>query len=267
MTGLNAVWLVVFAALGASFGSFSAMLLSRKTLDLKALSKPSRCDSCGKQIAWQSNLPVLSWLLLRGKCSSCKAQIPIGFWLIEISTSVAFGSLWMAASPDILLAAGLCILFVVTLIIALWDLETLKIPNQLVLMALAVAAVLGASVAISSASASALFSALIGAISYSGLLWLTRVIKPGGMGLGDVKLAIPLGAVSGLFAPQLIATSIFLAFLCGAIVGVGQIAIGKATSKSTMPFGPWMVLGFWLSLISGDQLWSAYLEVIASVVS
>lgn len=267
MTELSEIGLLVFAILGASFGSFSGMLLSRKTFDLKVLSKPSNCDSCGKPIAWYLNLPLVAWPMLMGKCANCKARIPIRYWLIEVSTAIAFSLLWLAATPNLLLATFLSALFVVTLIIAFWDIDTMKIPNQLVLVAIAISVALGVCQSLTNAGPSSIVFGLFGAFSYSALLWLTRVIKPGGMGLGDVKLAIPLGAVSGLFGLELIATSIFLAFLCGAVVGVAQIAIGKATSKSKMPFGPWMVVGFWLSLIFGGKLWSTYLEVIASVVS
>lgn len=267
MAELSAFGVLLFAILGASFGSFSAMLLSRKTLELKVLSKPSKCDSCGKPIAWYRNLPLVAWPMLRGKCANCKARIPIRYWLIEISTAIAFSLLWLASAPNLLLAAFLSALFVVTLLIAFWDIDTMKIPNRLVLVAIAISVALGVNQSLANPGSSSLVYGLVGAFCYSALLWLTRVMKPGGMGLGDVKLAIPLGAVSGLFGLQLVATSIFLAFLCGAAVGVGQIALGKASSKSTMPFGPWMVLGFWLSLIFGGKLWSAYLEVIASVVS
>lgn len=267
MSELALLSLATYIILGASFGSFIAMLVSRRSLKLAVLAKPSTCDSCHSKIAWYKNIPLLSWPVLGGKCSHCKASIPIRYWLIELLTAIAFTVLWFSWSSNMTILGSLAAFLVVTMVISYWDIDTMKIPNPLVLIALAIAVVLGIAVWLADARSSTLISGLLGALSYSGLLGLVRLIKPGGMGLGDVKLALPLGAVSGFFGLELVAVSIFLAFLCGALIGLSLIALGKATQKSRMPFGPSMVLGFWLSLIFGEQLWGAYLEVIASVVN
>jgi leader peptidase (prepilin peptidase)/N-methyltransferase len=207
--------------------------------------------ACGERIAWYDNVPVLSWLLLRGRCRHCKAAIAWVYPAVELTTAVlvagcvlAFGVTW-----DALLASFFCAVLVV---ISATDLEHRIIPNRVVVPAAAV--VLVAQTVLHPSPEWAL-----GALGASGFLFAAAVVYPAGMGMGDVKLALLMGAMLGRVVPVALMLGMVLALVPSVVLLARH---GAAARKMGIPFGPFLALGSVLALFWGDRLLDAYLSFL-----
>jgi leader peptidase (prepilin peptidase)/N-methyltransferase len=242
----------VFAFLGGLvLGSFVTVVAHRVPRGESIVGPRSRCPRCGTQIAAYDNLPLFSWLLLRGRARCCGAAISPRYPLTEL----ALGLLYMATVLVLWDDPGeiaLGLVFVTTLLaITLTDLERRIIPNRILL----VAAVLGVAIAAATDPGS-LAERAIAAAGAGGLLFLAALAYPRGMGLGDVKLA----AVMGLFLGRNVAPAILVALLAGSLVGLAMMARhGAAARKQAIPFGPFLALGGVVGMLAGDQLVDWYL--------
>jgi leader peptidase (prepilin peptidase)/N-methyltransferase len=243
---------VAFAFLGGLLaGSFITVVAHRVPRGESIVGPRSRCPGCGAQIAAYDNLPVLSWLALRGRARCCGERISPRYPLTELALAALYAVtvvvLWDDAGE---IALGL--IFVTTLLaVTLTDLERRIIPNKI----LFVAAVLAVAVAAVSDPGS-LPERLAAAAAAGGLLFLAALAYPRGMGLGDVKLA----ATMGLFLGRNVAPAIFVALLAGSLVGLAMIARhGAAARKQGIPFGPFLALGGVVGLLAGDELIDWYL--------
>jgi leader peptidase (prepilin peptidase)/N-methyltransferase len=237
---------------GMVTGSFVGVVAHRVPRGLSIVGPRSVCDSCGTQIAAYDNVPVLSWLLLRGRCRNCDARIPLRYPLVELAVGVAFAATAIVLYDDpAQLALGL--IFVAMLAaITLTDLERGIIPNA-VLLAGTVAAV----ALVAATDPSSFPERAIAAGAAGGFLLVIVVAYPRGMGMGDVKLA----AVMGLYLGSSIAPALLIAVLAGTIVGVRMmVGQGSGARKSAVPFGPFLALGGVVALLAGDQLIDAYLN-------
>ena len=241
-----------FAFLGGLLaGSFVTVVAHRVPRGESIVGPRSRCPACGAQIAAYDNVPVLSWLLLRGRARCCGAAISPRYPLAELALGVLYAAtvlvLWDEPGE---VALGL--VFVTTLVaVTLTDLERRVIPNRVLL----VAAVLGVAVAAATDPGS-LPERAAAAAGAGGLLFLAALAYPRGMGLGDVKLA----AVMGLFLGRNVAPAILVALLAGSLVGLAMIARhGAAARKRAIPFGPFLALGGVVGLLAGDELVDWYL--------
>jgi leader peptidase (prepilin peptidase)/N-methyltransferase len=237
---------------GMVTGSFVGVIAHRLPRGLSIVGPRSVCDSCGAQIAAYDNVPVLSWLLLRGHCRHCDARIPARYPLVELAVGVAFAATAIVLRHDpAQLALGL--VFVAMLAaITLTDLERRVIPN-VILLAGAVAAL----VLVAATDAASLPERLIAAAAAGGVLLVFGLAYPRGMGMGDVKLA----AVMGLYLGAAVAPGLLIAVLAGALVGVGvMLSQGAEARKVAVPFGPFLALGGVVALLAGDQLIDAYLN-------
>jgi leader peptidase (prepilin peptidase)/N-methyltransferase len=244
---------IALFVLGCVIGSFVTVLAHRIPRGESWTGGRSRCPSCGKQVRARDNIPVVSWLLLRGRCRECGARISVAYPLAE----AGLGILW-AATYLILddadawqLALGL-VLCAVLVAITLTDLELRVIPNKLVLAG-AVAAV--AIVAIGDASSlpdRALAAAIAG-----GVLFVVAIAHPRGMGMGDAKLV----AMMGLYLGRAVAPAVVIGFLVGALVGGALILRhGSGARKQAIPFGPFLALGGVIGLWFGDEIVDWYLD-------
>lgn len=236
---------------GLIAGSFTTVVAHRVPRGESIVGPRSRCPACGAQIAARDNVPVLSWLLLRGRARCCGAAIAARYPLTEL----ALGALYAATALVLWddpgeLALGL--VFVTTLVaVTLTDLERRIIPNRILL----VAAVLGVAIAAATDPAS-LPERAIAAAAAGGLLFAAALAYPRGMGLGDVKLA----AVMGLFLGRSVAPAILVALLAGSLAGLALIARhGAGARKMAIPFGPFLALGGVVGLLAGSQLVDWYL--------
>jgi leader peptidase (prepilin peptidase)/N-methyltransferase len=240
---------------GLLAGSFVSVVAHRVPRGESIVGPRSRCPSCGAQIAAYDNIPIVSWLILRGRARCCGARISLRYPLVEATLGVIYAVtvliLWDEPAE---LALGL--VFVTMLAaVTLTDLEKRIIPNRV----LAVSAI--AAVAIVAATDPAgLSEHAIAAGAAGGLLFAAALAYPRGMGLGDVKLA----ATMGLFLGRAVAPAILVALLAGSLVGLAMIARhGAGARKQAIPFGPFLALGGVVGLLAGDQLVDLYLDTFS----
>jgi leader peptidase (prepilin peptidase)/N-methyltransferase len=237
--------------LGAIFGSFFNVVAHRLPRG-ESLSKPrSRCPSCGTQIRALDNVPVLSWLALRGRCRGCAAPISPRYPLVEAGTAAlcALVVLVVGANREAVVGVVLVLLLVpITLI----DLETQRIPNVLTYSGAVLAVALVAGL-----QPEALTEHLIAGAAAGLFLFVAWFAYPSGMGLGDVKLALVLG----LFLGRAVAPAMMVALVSGTLVGAAVMArVGVERGRKTkVPFGPFLALGGLVGVLAGDALVDWYL--------
>jgi leader peptidase (prepilin peptidase)/N-methyltransferase len=269
---MTAYLLVCAGVVGLLIGSFLNVVAYRVPAGLSIVSPGSACPGCGNAIAARDNIPLISWVLLRGRCRNCDMRIPARYPLVEGATAVAFvlaalpfaGRLTATADPRLTVAAGLELvaflyLAAISVVLAVIDLDLWRLPDRIVLPAYAVGAALLGSAGILRQDPAALGLAVAGAgaaFLFFGLLHLV-----GGMGLGDVKLAGVLGLFLGYLGVAQLTVGIAAGFLVGAVVGVAMIAGRRSSRKSRIPFGPWMLAGAWIGVLAGQPLASAYLRL------
>jgi leader peptidase (prepilin peptidase)/N-methyltransferase len=264
--------------LGLAFGSFANVLIFRRGVATSSLNLPSSCVTCGKQILRRNNVPVLSWLWLRGRCRFCQARISRVYPLVELATAglfVLFANLPSAALVSAFDSLDINrILSAVSVLAVLWwlacagvalaviDFQTLRLPNGLILsVAIASVAGLGFST-LMTGDWNALFRALVG-VAISGLIYgVIILVSPSGMGLGDLKLAMVLGFYLGWFGWGALFMGLLLAFILGSIFGLALIVARRAQKRTAIAFGPWMILGAFLALGFGEHLWTSYLQFL-----
>jgi leader peptidase (prepilin peptidase)/N-methyltransferase len=239
---------------GLMAGSFVTVVAHRVPRGESIVGPRSRCPGCGAQIAAYDNVPVVSWVLLRGRARCCGEPISARYPLTELGLGALYAAtvavLWGDGGAEI--ALGL--VFVTMLVaVTLTDLEQRIIPNKILL----VFAVLGVVIA-AFADPGSLPERAIAAVAAGGLLFLAALAYPRGMGLGDVKLA----ATMGIFLGRDVGPAILVALLAGSLVGLTMIAReGAAARKKAIPFGPFLALGGVVGLLVGDQIVSWYLGI------
>jgi leader peptidase (prepilin peptidase)/N-methyltransferase len=236
---------------GLTAGSFVTVVAHRVPRGESIVGPRSRCPECGAQIAAYDNVPVVSWLALRGRARCCGAAISPRYPLTELALGALYAAtvlvLWGEPTE---IALGLVFVTVLAAV-TLTDLERRIIPNKILLVG-AVAAVAIAAVG----DPGSLPERAIAAAAAGGLLFVAALAYPRGMGLGDVKLA----ATMGLFLGREVGPAIFVALLAGALVGVGMIAVeGASARKRAIPFGPFLALGGVVGLLYGSELVDWYL--------
>ncbi|PKN13457.1 MAG: prepilin peptidase [Deltaproteobacteria bacterium HGW-Deltaproteobacteria-4] len=247
------VYLLVFS-LGACIGSFLNVCIYRIPAGLSIVHPPSRCPQCGTQIRWWQNIPIVSWLFLRGKCATCKVKISTRYLLVEILTGLLFLKIFMmfAIHPATLVfwafAAALVILTFI-------DLDHQIIPDVISLPGV----ILGFStVALTPLTWS---DSILGILLGGGSLWLIAIIyefltKNEGMGGGDIKLLAMIGAFLGWKA---ILPVIFISSCLGTLVGVPLMLRQGASGKLAIPFGPFLSAAALIWFFYGGLLLRWYL--------
>jgi leader peptidase (prepilin peptidase)/N-methyltransferase len=238
---------------GLALGSFATVVAHRVPRGESVIGGRSRCPGCGAQVAAYDNVPVLSWLALRGQCRNCGERISPRYPLTELATAALFAATALVLGTDDLgeltLGLALCALLV---IITLTDLERRLIPNAVLLVGAAVAVALAAVTDVAS-----LPERFAAAVAAGGFLFCIALAYPRGMGMGDVKLA----AVMGLFLGRDVAPALLVGFGAGALVGLAMMARkGAAARKQAIPFGPFLALGGIVGLWYGDAIVAWYLN-------
>jgi len=244
---------LAMALLGLLLGSFAGVVAYRVPRGESPIGGRSMCDECGTEIAAYDNIPVVSWLVLRGRCRNCGASIPARYPLVELGLALAFAAAYLVLEPDGTAEVVLgCVFLFVLAIITLTDLEQRIIPN----VVLAPAAVAAIVITVIGDSDLLVQRLLAGAIA-GGVLLLVAMLYPRGMGMGDVKLA----AVMGLYLGRAVGPALLFGFLIGAIYGLALIAMrGAEARKTAVPFGPFLALGGVVGLLAGDEIVDWYVD-------
>jgi leader peptidase (prepilin peptidase)/N-methyltransferase len=242
--------LIVFLA-GLAAGSFATAVAYRVPRGMPIAAARSQCPACDAQIAAYDNVPLFSWLLLRGSARCCGAPISPRYPLTELGVGLLFVATALVYRHDPAEAAIGLVFVTVLAIVTLTDLERRIIPNKVLI----VGAALCLAIAIPTDPAG-LSERAIAAAAAGGLLFLVVLAYPAGMGLGDVKLT----ATMGLFLGRAVAPAVLVALLAGSVVGLALIARhGARARKMAIPFGPFLALGGVVGLLVGDQLIDLYL--------
>jgi leader peptidase (prepilin peptidase)/N-methyltransferase len=245
---VNAAAAVVLVAPGLALGSFLNVVASRLPLRRSVVSPGSACMSCEQPIAWYDNVPLVSYVLLRGRCRSCGVRIGLRYPAVELATGllIAASVLRFGLTADAVVAAVFCAALVA---VSATDLEHRIVPNRIVLPAAVV--LLAAQTALHPSPEWA-----IAAVAASGFLLSAALVYPAGMGMGDVKLALVLGAVLGRTVPVAMMVGMVAALLPSLVLVAKH---GGKARKMGIPFAPFLALGGLVALFAGGPLLDAYL--------
>jgi len=264
------ITIFILFILGAAVGSFLNVVISRSEAGESWVTGRSHCDHCRRQITWYDNIPILSYLLLRAKCRYCRKPIALTHPVVELLVASLF--VWWYASgtffftltqhPFVSIQPLFWLLVGVVLIaILVADLRYLIIPDTFVVL------LMGLTVCYRLALVSSgimriydLQLAILGmalAVLFIWSLWFFT--KGRGMGFGDVKLVAPLALLLGW--PK-IGVGLFLSFIFGAVIGVLLVALGKKKFGGVIPFGPFLILGTFVSLVWGDVIFGWYISLL-----
>ncbi len=260
MTAVEIVFRVaVFVPFGLVFGSFLTVVIHRVPAEESLVRPRSRCPECGTTLRAVDNIPVVSWVSLRGRCHACRARIPVIYPLTELAT----GALFAAAAlrhADWWLAALLGPFLGVLVALAVIDARTKKLPNAIVYPSLAIAAAYLVVARLAGAGLD-LLDAGLGFLAYGGGLLVIAFISPKGMGMGDVKLAALIGLVLGALGLEYVAVAAGLGILFG---GVGAIValLRGAGRKHGLPFGPFLAAGAVVASFLAPQIADLYLGLL-----
>lgn len=247
------------ALIGLAFGSFLTVVVDRVPKKESIVSPRSRCPSCDAEIRNRDNIPVLSWLLLRGRCRACHARIPARYPVLEAGTAVLFAGA-AVTYQQIYVAGILCAFCAVMLAVAAIDLEHRIIPNKITYPALPVFAV---AIVVGWATGQGLdpVRALIGALMYGGTFLVIAFIVPRGLGMGDVKLTTLIGLVMGSLGLRFVGVAAGSAILIGGIGGIVALLAGRGR-KSQVPYGPFLVAGAFVATFWGERIAAWYLRAL-----
>ncbi len=250
--------------LGLAVGSFLNVVIWRVPRALSTVSPRSSCPRCGAAITSRDNVPLLSWLVLRGRCRDCKAPISARYPLVELSTAAAFAALAIYLGDALELLPVYLYLAALTIALTLIDIEHHRLPDRIVLPALVVTPALLAVASFDPVpwDGGALVRALIGGAALSAAYFLMMIAYPQGMGFGDVKLAGVLGMFLAWHGWAQLLVGAFASFVLGGLFALVLLLVGRAGRRSKVPFGPWMLLGSWVGVLAGEGLGSWYLNLV-----
>ena len=246
----------VAALFGLLIGSFLNVVVARLPQGISLVTPRSRCPHCLLEVRPQDNIPVFSWLLLRGECRGCHQPISARYPLVEAGTAVALAAVAAvhADDPAKLALGAVLVLFLIPM--ALIDADHRIIPNRLTGPAAVCAIALGLWLDPGGET-----GRLIAGAAAGGFFLLAALARPGGMGMGDVKLA----GVLGLFLGPAVAVALMVALVTGTAVGVAVIARKGAVEgrRTAVPFGPFLALGGAVAVLAGEPLLELYLGTLA----
>ena len=246
---MNAAVAAFTLAPGLALGSFLNVVAARVPLRRSVVRPASACMSCGRELAWHDNVPLLSYALLRGRCRSCGTKISLLYPAVELTTALLVGAcvLRFGVTGRAAVAAFFCAVLVA---ITATDLTHRIVPNRIVLPAAAI--VLVAQTALAPTPEWAL-----GAFGASFFLFAAALAYPAGMGMGDVKLALLMGAALGRYVPVALMAGMISALVPSVVLLARH---GSAARKMGIPFAPFLALGSVLALFAGAPILHAYLS-------
>ncbi|MFE4725375.1 prepilin peptidase [Microbacterium sp. NPDC056736] len=275
------IFLVLLAGIvGLVIGSFLNVVAYRVPAGI-SLMRESRCPRCETPIKPWHNVPVIGWIALRGRCATCNAAISARYPLVEAITGVTFALVtWSGlaqgrAQTDaystnysgatlfafVLIVVAFLYFASISVALTLIDLETHRLPNGIVLPSYVVAGVLFTVASWLLGDWAALLRAASGMVILYVFYFLLRLVRPGGMGGGDVKLAGVIGLHLGWLGWGVLVVGAFAAFVFGGVFGIALMAVRRADRKTAIPFGPWMILGAWTGVFTGEVVGQWYTDL------
>lgn len=261
-------------ALGLAIGSFLNVVAWRVPRGESVVAPASACPNCGHAIRPYDNVPVLSWLALRGRCRDCAVPISPRYPVVEAITGVLFVLVAVMMGPTIVAATSATDAWAAALVLvahlalagfgvalAAIDLDTHRLPDALVVPLIATALILFTAAWIVGGDGQAMVRALVGMLAMSGAYAALWFAKPGAMGAGDVKLAVALGLFLGWGGWGALVVGFIAAFAIGSAAGAILIMRGRIDRRGGIPFGPSMIAGAWVGIVFGAPLAGAYLRL------
>ncbi len=247
---ITAFWSIIAGLLGAALGSFGNVVIHRLPRGESLVRPPSSCPACGAPIRSKDNIPIVSYVLLRGRCRNCNATISPRYAIVEAAAAgLAVASVLRFEAGD--RAAFAALTSITLLVLAAIDLEHRRLPNAIVLPATAVAAIwVILRAALTGEWGPAAEAFLCGAAGFA-LLFLIAVASRG-MGFGDVKLAGFIGLATGSFGWRVTVLGVFAGFILGGLAAVALVLAGRKGRKETIPFGPALAAGAVLAIFAGE---------------
>lgn len=252
--------IIIIILFGLAWGSFLNVVIYRLPRDMSLLKPPSSCPQCGEKIKFYDNIPIFSYLFLRGKCRHCKAKIPLSYFLVELLTPLSFILLYSQHSLSFLFFAS-CIFTSALIALGFIDFYHQVLPDVITLPGLALALIYSLF-----RQDLNLTQSLIGAVSGAGFLlfvygayYLLR--KKEGLGMGDVTMMLLIGAFLGW---RLVLFTLILASFSGALVGVFFISFKKKDLQYSLPFGTFLAPAAFAALLWGEKIIQAYLSLYKS---
>lgn len=246
---------LVAGLLGLVVGSFLNVVIYRVPLRRSVVWPASQCPECGEAIEPKDNVPLLSYVLLRGRCRSCKARISVRYPLVEALTGALFAAAAYEFGLSLRLLSALVLICALVALAGI-DLEHQLLPNIIV----GPISLVGFALSVLE-NPENWWIYPISAFAVAGGLFALAVAYPGGMGMGDVKMGGMLGAFLGPYA----GLAVFLGALFGALVGGTLMSLGRMERRSALPFGVFMALGGIVTLFVGPRLWGFYMYLVAGV--
>ncbi len=252
----SALTWVTLVVLGACFGSFATVLESRVPDGKSIVTPGSQCPNCKRELRWNENIPILGFFLLGGKCKGCGLKISSKYPLIEFTTALLFVSAFTPGPAPQLGMAHLATaaIAIVTVPLFLIDIKLYRLPNLLTYSSAIAVTIFAVTQAVITGDWVAFMWTMLCGLIPAFLLFLIAVFSKNGMGLGDVKLVVSLGIAAGMFSYRSAIATFVVAFLIGGLYSLGILLTKKGNSKSAIPFGPFLLAGFWICFMGGDFL-------------
>jgi len=252
--------LSIFAALlGLIVGSFINVVAYRVPLHRSVVSPGSACPRCEHPLHWRDNIPVISWIRLRGRCRHCAERISIRYPVVEIVTAALFAVTVLTIGTQWVLPAYLWFTGV-TVTLTLTDLDHKLIPNRILFPSTAIAVALLGIGALLDGEITSFGRGLLAGLVYFAVLLVIALIARGGFGFGDVKLAAFLGLYAGYLGWGHLLVSLFLPFAVGGIISILLLITRIKGRKDAIPFGPYMVIGAYAAVAYGQDIVDWYLR-------
>jgi leader peptidase (prepilin peptidase) / N-methyltransferase len=249
--------LALTAIVGLIVGSFLNVCIYRVPRRESIAWPSSRCPRCGTPIRWADNIPVISWLLLRGRCRHCRTVISLRYPIVEIATALMMVTVVWLTPPGPLLVTRL-VFSAILLVLFLIDLEHQILPNVITLPGIA-AGLLFSFFAPPGPLSSVIGIALGGGVLYGIAAGYYLIRKEEGMGMGDVKMLAMIGAFLGW--PAVVVTLILSSF-AGAVIGLAMMIFMRADMRYALPFGTFLALASFIAMLGGDAIIDWYLTTL-----
>lgn len=260
MPTATATLAAICGVFGLLIGSFLNVVIWRVPRGESIVRPPSACPACGHTLRPYDNVPLLSWMLLRARCRDCGAPISARYPVVELTTGVLFALMpflvAVAALPAYLWLAGAGVA------LAAIDLDTKRLPNAITYPTAGVVGGWLVVVALVQGAPQQALRTFLGGVAFGAFFLLLHIVYPRGMGMGDVKLAVPLGFGLAWISWGTLLIGGFAAFFLGSLVGIGLMVAGKAGRRTALPFGPFMLAGALVALAFGEPIGDWYASLL-----